>query len=213
MGLHTQTVSDLARVFPRAFVERGSWRAEVVVVDATERFMYAQSGVGGSVPQTPYDMWREVESFVEERVRQCSAGLPQVVVVLVDDARRVPREKGVAHARRYAKGAPPVAAESMGRCAGLLADVSGREHALPWSAVSEAGRAKPSSGWREIVGQRSIRQRLAEFATRQLTERSTLGMPAGSRLVVCGPRVGDAAPEVAVTWECLSASRNLGVLY
>ena len=58
------------------------------MVDATERFMYAQSGVGGSVPQTPYDMWREVESFVEERVRQCSAGLPQLVVVLVDDARR-----------------------------------------------------------------------------------------------------------------------------
>lgn len=195
MGLHAETLAAVRKKCPVAFDDSPNLSAvNVVVVDATERLMYATSNDSPSPPQTMLDVYYAVESFVRTKVCSCAKGSFRVAVVLIDDGLGVPCEKGVAHVQRYSKSVS-VPAASIGRCSGSQADITGIEHPLPWDQISEEAKTKSANaGWREIVSNRDIRQRMAAFVTRKLIESATLGLGVGSALIVSGVRATDAGP-------------------
>ena len=186
MGLHSDTLPAIESRYPAAFVHQGAvLNAHVVIVDATERFMYLTPA--DELPRDCLHVYHLVEQFITDKIRRVCIDAPRVVAVLIDDTTRVPLEKGVAHAARYGRAAAPKPLDMSGPQDGS-GDLQGTEHALPWEQVERATMEKSNSAaWREIISTRAIRQRLAKFCKRKLIESATLGLPPGSRIFVSGP--------------------------
>jgi hypothetical protein len=194
MGLSPDTVAWLKQTYPHVFVDGAAPAGDVVVVDATERFMYPTAGVGGAHrPQNCLDMLHLVEEFIGHKSAGCAPSA--LIVVLIDDGATVPAEKGVAHATRYGtagEGLTP--APAMGGCA--ADDVSGTEYALPWEVARASCRARATGDkaptlnheWKEIMRDRSVRQRLARFVGARLARASTLGRAPGAVFLVSAPQ-------------------------
>lgn len=168
--------------------------ADVVVVDATERFMYVTPADG--LPRDMLHVCHLVEDFVREKIRRVCTRPPKLVVVLMDDSGRVPLEKHVAHAVRYSKRPADYKPLQMEGAADGSQDVTGTEFVFPWDDVAEDVMAKGApAAWRELITLRATRQRMAKFVTARLRDSSTLGLPAGAKILISGPCDSPAEPQ------------------